>query len=571
MSGLLSARVTESQPESRHRILARLGQGGTADVYLAVAQGPSGFNKLVVLKVLKASLQEDPEFAQMFQNEARLAARLNHPNIVQTYEAIEENGIPILVMEYLEGEPLSAILRRGKGELPLVVHLKIIAEMLAGLHYAHELRDFDGTRLGVVHRDVTPHNVFVTFEGQIKILDFGIAKLDVSDIETRAGTLKGKVRYMAPEQIRCKPIDRRVDIYSAGVMLWQAATGEALWKNQTEPAIIARILEGKTPSARSVNPNVPAALERICQRAMAHEREERYATAAEMGADLEALILELGGPVHARDAGKLVSRIFADEREAIKSMIEVQLSASMTWTGPQRVSRLSSTGEFGIPRSTRNPIGLERFGLGTGSSSLSGGDFEIQELGPSTDQKITPRRLWLVIGALALVGLVCAAFWGGANDELNTLTESAKPAELAQPKDSASRAPLVGSLTIQAFPSDAKLFLDGEPLDSNPHTRALALDGSTHSLRAEAPGHVSASRSFAMHQSADFSITLEPEPRPEPAPGAPKRRAAALNTGATPAPTPTPDRPATVNKDANCRNPFYLDSSGIKRVLPDCL
>jgi len=147
-------------------------------VYLAVARGPSGFNKLVVLKALKKNLANDPEFRNMFLNEARLAARLNHPNIVQTNEVAEDEGVPVIVMEYLEGQPLSNLLIRGRnGPLSLAAHLRIITDSLAGLHYAHEVNDFDGTPLGVVHRDMTPHNVFVTFEGQVKVLDFGIAKL----------------------------------------------------------------------------------------------------------------------------------------------------------------------------------------------------------------------------------------------------------------------------------------------------------------------------------------------------------------------------------------------------------
>src|SRR6476646_8776840 len=149
--------IPESGSEGKYRVLVELGQGGTANVYLAVARGPSGFSKLVVLKALKKNLANDPDFRNMFLSEARLAARLNHPNVVQTYEVAEDQGQPVIVMEYLEGQPLSNIIVRGRGGgFPLAMHLRTIADSLAGLHNAHELVDFDGTPLGVVHRDMTP-------------------------------------------------------------------------------------------------------------------------------------------------------------------------------------------------------------------------------------------------------------------------------------------------------------------------------------------------------------------------------------------------------------------------------
>src|SRR6266496_1714779 len=246
-----------SEPEAtegKYRVLVELGQGGTANVYLAVAHGPNWFNKLVVLKALKRNLGNDPEFRAMFLNEARLAARLNHPNIVQTNEVAEYQGLPMIVMEYLQGQPLSNLLVRGRGRgLSLAMHLRIVAEALQGLHCAHELSDFDGTPLGVVHRDMTPHNIFVTFDGQVKVLDFGIAKLGASLVETQAGIIKGKLRYMPPEQISGDPVDRRADLYAVGVMLWEAAAGERLWKGQADAAIMNKVLNAEIPSPRSVN------------------------------------------------------------------------------------------------------------------------------------------------------------------------------------------------------------------------------------------------------------------------------------------------------------------------------
>src|SRR6266436_8834656 len=168
----------ENGTHGKYRLLAELGKGGTANVCLAVARGPSGFNKLVVLKFLKPELAGESEFRLMFLNEARLAARLNHPNVVQTNEVFEENGRPIIVMEYLEGASLSRVVMRARelGQpMSIPMHLRIICEALGGLHYSHELRDYDGTPLGVVHRDMTPQNIFVSFSGKVSVLDFGIA------------------------------------------------------------------------------------------------------------------------------------------------------------------------------------------------------------------------------------------------------------------------------------------------------------------------------------------------------------------------------------------------------------
>src|SRR5690349_9631966 len=203
----------------RYRILSELGRGGMSNVFLAVASGPGGVNKLVVLKALLPDLSTEPYALAMFLDEARLAARLNHANVVQTYEVGTEGDRHVIVMEYLEGQPLSAVLRRaGSAGLPFTLpsYLRVIVSMLEGLHYAHELTSYDGSPLMFVHRDVSPQNVFLTYDGQVKLLDFGIAKAATSQNHTAAGVIKGKLAYMAPEQMVASRIDRRADVYSVG-------------------------------------------------------------------------------------------------------------------------------------------------------------------------------------------------------------------------------------------------------------------------------------------------------------------------------------------------------------------
>src|SRR5437762_1830430 len=210
---------------------ARLGDGGMADVYLAVARGLAGFNKLVVVKKMRNP--EDPERLQMFLDEARLSARLSHPNIVHTYEVGETDGRFFLVMEYLEGQPLNVVMsslaQRGTG-LTQPQAAFVVAQVLRGLHYAHDLTDYDGAPLGVVHRDVSPQNIFVTYGGEVKLLDFGIAKAKMNATQTETGVIKGKIRYMAPEQAGEKNVDRRVDLFAIGIIFWELLARRRLFE-----------------------------------------------------------------------------------------------------------------------------------------------------------------------------------------------------------------------------------------------------------------------------------------------------------------------------------------------------
>ena len=308
----------------KYRLIAELGHGGMAEVFLAVASGPGGFNKLVVVKRIRPQLAEDPEFLGMFLDEARLAARLAHPNIVQTNEVGHEGERYFIAMEYLEGQPLNRVLHRlhkTHGGLAVALHVHVLAEVLAGLHHAHELADYDGNPLEVVHRDVTPHNIFVTYDGLVKVVDFGIAKALNSSAETQTGVLKGKVAYMAPEQARGERVDRRADVFSVGVLLWEAATGRRLWKGMPDIAILQELLTGEIPSPRTLSPEIPPAFEAVIMKALARDREDRFATAAELGAALEALLDEWGQRVSARDLGKVVAEAFDADRSRLRALV----------------------------------------------------------------------------------------------------------------------------------------------------------------------------------------------------------------------------------------------------------
>jgi len=303
----------------KYHVLARLGRGGMGDVFLVVNMGPSGVSKLVVIKELRERLARMPEARSMFMDEARVATRLNHPNVVQTYDVVEEADSFYLTMEYLEGQPLQSIIRGPKSDfVPLVLKLQILAQTLAALHYAHELTDYDGTPLRIVHRDVSPHNVIVTYGGTAKLLDFGIAKAADATTVTESGVFKGKVRFSAPEQIVGTDIDRRADVFAAGVMLWEILAGEQMWKGVPDTKIFVELACGRIPGPRSVSDSVPETLNAICCKAIAFDRNERYATAKDFREALLDYVREVGEPDV--EIGAILASAFASERRDRRRM-----------------------------------------------------------------------------------------------------------------------------------------------------------------------------------------------------------------------------------------------------------
>jgi len=330
----------------KYRLFARLGSGGMADVYLAVARGAMNVNRLVVIKRLRDEHTSDPGTREMFLNEARLAARLNHPNVIQTFEAGSEAGSFFLAMEYVEGQPLSRVLtafkRQGKILEPRIA-ARICSDALSGLHYAHELCDFDGTRLEIVHRDVSPQNVMLTYEGAVKLVDFGIAKA-AGSAETEHGVFKGKVAFMAPEQVRAENVDRRADLFAMGIVLWESVTGRPLMAESTPAATLYNLMTKQIPRASSVNPAVPAALDEIIERALRRDVDERYQTAKEMREDLEAFITSVRG-VTSDEIGQLTKTLFAETREKVQAQIKAQLAmlsfGRITLAGTQGAAELA--------------------------------------------------------------------------------------------------------------------------------------------------------------------------------------------------------------------------------------
>lgn len=525
-----SAERPKSTPTlGKYRLLAELGHGGMAEVFLAVVSGPGGFSKLVVIKQIRAELANEPDFLTMFLDEARLAARLSHPNVVQTNEVGHDNQRYFIAMEYLDGQPLNRVTHRlsGQGGLPLALYVRVLIDTLAGLHYAHELANFDGSPLGVVHRDVTPHNVFVTYNGIVKVVDFGIAKAFDSSSETRAGVLKGKVAYMAPEQARGERVDRRADIFSVGVMLWEAVVGRRLWKGMSEVAILHKLFSHDIPRPSSQNPAAPPELEAIIMRAIAPNREHRYATAADLQEALEGWLHATGQNITPRDLAKVLNEAFAEDRRRTQATIDSQLREAQSrstaeWPAvrlPVIETSPSHSGASGIqqePSSSAHsaqsasslpsmsaPSGL----LGSQSISLAGA---VSHPTLSQIQAAPKSRAGLVVAAIVGAALVGgSAFFITKSGAL-----SAAAAPTAAPSSAPAAPPASVSLKILATPAEAQLFLDDRPLATGPYQGQLPKDDAAHTLRIEAPGYEPETRSVQLDRDASIEVVLQKSAAP---------------------------------------------------------
>ena len=329
------------QAYDKYSLIGKLGHGGMAEVNLAVVEGKGGFRKLTVIKRLHRHLAMEPGFIEMFLDEARLAARLNHPHCVQTYEVGEVDDNHFLAMEYLDGQGLERLLRiSGQlGEkMPIPLSARIIADALDGLAYAHELTDFDGSELGVVHRDVSPQNIFVTYNGMVKLLDFGIAKAATHVVETKTGVIKGKYAYIAPEQALGQSVDQRSDLWSMGVVLWEVLTGRRLFKSVNELATLHETLQGEIKLPSAFRPELPTELDTICNRALQRDPNERYQTAQEMKDDLERYLRSFPDSPGRRQIGHLMKDRFAAVIKHHKRTLQQCLQGS--GSGTETIQRL---------------------------------------------------------------------------------------------------------------------------------------------------------------------------------------------------------------------------------------
>ncbi len=539
----------------KYRLIAKLGHGGMAEVFLAVVTGPGGFNKLQVVKKLRHELTEDAEHLAMFLDEARLAARLNHRNVVQTFEVGEEDGTFYITMEYLEGAPLNKIMGRARVNPPLNgVMLRIVADALAGLHYAHELKNYDGTPLNIVHRDASPHNIFVCEDGTTKLVDFGIAKASTRSSETRMGVVKGKVTYMAPEQARCAELDRRADVFVLGIVLWEAIVGKKMWDRAQDLEVLQKLALGKIPKLEDACPDAPEDLLAICAKALAPEAADRYATALDMRNDIVAYMERAKLKISTEDVGEYVTNLFADKRADIKGIIERQI-AKLADGGPAvyemeeqspdsllpRLDMSGSTGRISVNgegtgrrghTGSNRTTGSGRTGSGRRNSrsrSIPPADAPPESTEAPSSRAGSDKRLFVAVAVMALfAGLSAFLFLQSRKPQATAQADAASPPvtastqaqSLSPPPDAAFTAAPASSaqavtkgemieIKVKALPSHAEIFLDGARLPSNPYTGKFPADGAGHKLHAEAEDYRSAGQIVTFDRDATIDLALE--------------------------------------------------------------
>lgn len=538
--------ATASTTAGKYRVLTELGSGGMACVYLAVSQGLAGFSKLVVLKVLKSDLAGTPELCEAFLREARLCARMNHANVVAANEVEVFDGLPVIVMEYLQGQPFSSVLRRVLGKVSVDLLLRILVDSLNGLHYAHELTDFDGAPLRLVHRDFSPQNIFITYDGSVKVLDFGVAQVTRHAAHPESDSIQGKLRYMAPEQVRSASLDRRTDVFAAGILLCELVTERRFWGEISDAAVLDQLKSGDIPSPRSLMPAFPAELERICATALAYEREDRYQTVAEMQSDIEAYMAAHSMRVTSPEIGRRIAEWFDVERVQAQRLIESHLSND-TYVSWSRITT-TSPGEF----ASRTPPHA--------SATLTVRDLPRSSALPrEADPSPVRRRTKRAVGALALLVALGAGVLGFRSVTTSShVTPASPPAVVPHPPE-----PKNVTLRITAFPATATIAIDDLASVENPYVRAVPPDDGWHELRVEALGHKPSVQRIQFQHDLELVVSLESEPTtqdPQPTTATGAKRPVSLS------------HPQSPTRDTtSCSPPYTYDPRGVKHFKPECL
>ncbi len=303
----------------KYLLVHQLGRGGMAELFLAKQSGLKGFEKVLAIKKILPHLTQDPEFVSMFVNEGKLAALLTHQHIVQIFDLGHVEGAYYMAMEYVMGKDVRSLvgkIRERGGRLSIDHALLIVSQVASGLDYAHRKKDLNGRDLNIVHRDVSPQNILVSYEGEVKLVDFGIAKAAGSGQETQTGILKGKLAYMSPEQACGRAIDRRSDVFSLGIVLYELLTGRRLFKGDSDLSTLEQVRTAHVEPPRTLDGDIPEALDAVVLKALAREPEQRYQTASEFQAALERIMTERGQGFSSLNLAHYLATIFAEEMRA---------------------------------------------------------------------------------------------------------------------------------------------------------------------------------------------------------------------------------------------------------------
>jgi serine/threonine protein kinase len=489
-----------AKPFGKYYLLDRVGSGGMAEVFLAVAIGPEGFQRTLVIKRMLPHLSQDRAFVRMFVDEAKLCGLLSHPNLVQIFEfgSIEDSFF--IAMEHVQGETLSAVrakLAEAARIAPVAASLEIARQVCLGLHYAHALKSVTGQQIGIIHRDISPSNLMISYHGTVKILDFGIARVaeELRDTHTQAGTMKGKVSYMSPEQIRLEPIDHRADIFAVGVVLHEMLTARRLFRATNEFSSAKMVLESQIALPSSLNAEVSPEVDRIVLRALDRNRDARYSTAGEMAEDLEKVLFEMRASPH--ELRKLLASLFPQGPSRTGEVHLPLLTPSPQLLASGEFSATPSALKTKTPsaaRQTPPPPSMPADGLG---DAMEAGDFAPS--GPTKyDGRRKRRKPLLTIGLLAVVAVVVLPKFttvqrpeaaAGAPGAVQPSPASPEPAPAAPP------AKTTVEISLDSNPQDAQVIREdtGAVVGRTPLTLSLTQGRDVISFRFEKDGHTSIS------------------------------------------------------------------------------
>jgi eukaryotic-like serine/threonine-protein kinase len=516
----------------RYMVYDVIASGGMATVHLGRLLGPEGFSRTVAVKQLHPQFARDPEFVAMLLDEARLAARVRHPNVVSPLDVVVLDGELFVVMDYVQGESLSTLMKAIEAApVPADIAVAIMIQVLLGLHAAHEATDERGVPLNIVHRDVSPQNVLVGADGLARVVDFGIAKAATRIHTTQEGKLKGKLSYMAPEQIRLEPPDRRTDVFTAGIVLWEMLTGHTLYPAESPGATVDRILKHKPEAPSELTPGLPAGLDTVTLRALHADPAERWQTARSMAQALEAAL----APEGPMGVGAWVESVCGATLRARAEWVSDLEGVSMSSLPPVALERTSQE-----PRSLRPPD----------STDLS--------LVPSgTEMKDAPlagprrrRRGLLIFVALLTTGAAIsavAAFTLKAGD--NDYGRPDEPVVIEAPEE--PEQPAVATKVGASPPAGVTNQPSDKVADPQPTPPASARTKS----ELDPPAVASRPRSEAS----------KPSPRSQRSQSAP-----ATSEKKEPAPQP-PAQPSSRRKPAHCDPPYVIDANGHTRFKLECV
>jgi eukaryotic-like serine/threonine-protein kinase len=378
--------------QQRYRVLKRLASGGMAEVFVAESAGIEGFRKQVAIKRVLPQLSKKEQFIAMFLDEARLSAHLSHSNVVSVFDIGVGDGTYFIVMEYVDGADLKAVMdhsRKIARPVPVEAAVYVATRICQGLAYAHELKS-DGKPLQIIHRDITPANVLITRYGEVKIVDFGLAKASSQLAASDAGVIKGKFGYLAPETVMEKPVDQRVDVFAVGIILWEMLAGKRLFLGDTDFQTVRLVRDAVIPALPGINRAVPAELDTIVKRALARDPDARYLTAHDLGRDLVRFLFRHGKPVADEDIAELVNSAMGDGKpvdgvKKIAEMIDLMLLEfrSLTKEEQEKPTHPSLFPETLSFRSTPPPAGEE----GEADSPLGGLADELEGPEPSPQEE----------------------------------------------------------------------------------------------------------------------------------------------------------------------------------------